>query len=64
MSQFGRFFFRRMAHLYKKGYRRKYSQPIKDPLEAGLLAYMARPERFELPTAWFVVFQPKRPILL
>ena len=26
--------------------------------------YMARPERFELPTAWFVVFQLKRPILL
>ena len=25
---------------------------------------MARPERFELPTAWFVVLQPKRYILL
>ena len=25
---------------------------------------MARPEGVEPPTAWFVVFQPKRPILL
>ena len=25
---------------------------------------LARPKRFELPTAWFVVLQPKRYILL